>query len=506
MAPQERYKPHKRRNSIKYVFLTLKVALLIAWGALAQGAEPSSATEELQRRLDAQAEEIRELRMRVERQEAMFEGDSATAPDCDASASLQRLPIVAEVPISMDCTGDASKSKAPVLHYYADYDRGFLIRPFDSAKHPFELKTNGWIQFRHHAFARDVVSWTDNAGVTRLVENRNAFDIERARLVFSGFAQDKRLTYFLQLDGDTDGGHAVDFFDYWWAWRFSDRFQIQLGKRKVPGSRQWLLGARDTRLIDRPVATDFFRPDRTVGVFGVGRIGAHGRYQLMVGNGYRTTNLPNSATDHRLTFAATHYVDPLGDFGAGIVDAQVSCEPRVRLGHSFIYSPQTGAGATNMEADFLRLSDGTRLTQTGALAPNITVSEFDLFFYSVDFAMKWRGWSCNAEAYFRWIEQIQGNGPLPLTDLYQHGYYVEGGRFLVPERLDVNVRYSQVSGLFGDFSEYAAGVNWYPCGSKTVKISFDVTSLDGSPLQNTATDILVGDDGLLFRSQFQAQF
>ena len=104
------------------------------------------------------------------------------------------------------------------------------------------------------------IPWTDNAGITRPVQNRNAFDIERGRLVLSGFVHDSRLTYFLQIDGDTDGGHVVDFFDYWWAWEFSDRFQLQFGKRKVPASRQWLLGARNTRLIDRPMAERLLSP------------------------------------------------------------------------------------------------------------------------------------------------------------------------------------------------------------------------------------------------------
>ena len=88
-------------------------------------------------------------------------------------------------------------------------------------------------------------SWTDNAGITRPVKNRNAFDIERARLNFLGTALDPRLTYFYQLDGDSDGRHTVDFFDYWWAWKVSDRFRLQFGKRKVSAasilhSRAWL--------------------------------------------------------------------------------------------------------------------------------------------------------------------------------------------------------------------------------------------------------------------------
>lgn len=408
----------------------------------------------------------------------------------------------------VDENGSISSPEYQTLQFSTDYDRGFVILPFNPDKHPFELRTNAWIQFRHHGFAREVDSWTDNAGVTRPVRNRNAFDIERGRLVFSGYALDKRLTYFLQLDGDTDGRHSVDFFDYWWAWKFSERFRLQLGKRKVPASRQWLLGARRTRFVDRPMANDFFRPDRSVGLFGIGRIGDTGHYQVMVGNGYRTSNIPNSSTDDRLTFAATNYFDSLGDYGSQLVDFKYTCDPLIRIGHSFVASQQAAdtLGVPLDEADFVRLTDGTQLTETGALAPGVTVSDFDIYFYGADLALKYRGWSVNAEFFLRWIENIQGNGPLPHTDLLQRGFYVEGGHFLVPKVFDVNFRYSQVSGLFGDRSEYAGGFNWYPLDTHKMKVSFDITLLDGSPLQNTTSDIMVGDAGILFRTQFQAEF
>ena len=134
------------------------------------------------------------------------------------------------------------------------------------------------------------------------------------------------------------------------------------------------------------------------------------------------------------------------------------------------------------------------------------MTEGDVYLFNVDMAMKYRGFSMNGEAYFRWLEQLRGTGPLPHKDLFQRGFYLEGGYFLVPDKLDFNLRYSQVSGLFDTSEGYAAGFNWYPLDTAFMKISFDVTSLDGSPLQNASSDILVGDDGTLFRTQFQAEY
>lgn len=409
---------------------------------------------------------------------------------------------------TMGSSMPAAEAEAEEPDFMAIYDGGFSIVPKDAEKTPFTIKANGWIQFRQHAFVRDSESFTDNAGVTREIRNRNAYDIERARLSLKGFALDERLTYFYQFDGDTDGRHTVDFFDYWWAWKFGDRLTVQFGKRKVSASRQWLLGARRTRFIDRPMTNDFFRPDRTIGLWALGKGPGTMKYEFMIGNGYRTSNLPNNTTDDKRTFAATQYFDPWGDFGSQIVDYDNSREPLMRFGHSFVYSPITSdtLGTPNQETDFLRLTDGTRLNQIGALAPGVTVSGVDVFFYGVDYGFKFRGFSFNSEVFMRWLENFESDGVLPNNRLMQHGFYIEGGRFLIPNKLDVNFRYSEVDGLHGDASEIAAGINWFPLESHKLKCSFDVTVLDGSPLNNTTSDILLGDDGVLFRTQIQAEF
>lgn len=456
----------------------------------------------MQRQLSAQAQEIQELRDRLDRSATE---DAATSAEPDPAVHL--LPSVEE-PSEFVLCDEAADEDDRWLKFYADYDDGFVIRPFDEKQHPFELQVNGRVQFRHHAFSRNATSWTDNAGVTHSIRNRNAFDVERARLMFSGYALTPRLTYYTQLDGDTDGGDVLDFLDYWWGWEFSDWFRVQLGKRKVTAVRQWLLSSGNTRFVDRPMACDFFRPNRSVGLFALGDLGERLHYEATIANGYDTANIPDSQEDNQFTFAATSYWDALGDFGSQIVDFDSVSTPLVRIGHSFVYSPQSGAspGSPFGEESFLNLTDGTQLTDIGALAPGVTVSQFDLYLYGVDAAVKWRGWSADAEVFLQWVDQIAGNGPLPVTSLFRHGFYVEAGRFLIARKLDFNVRFSRVQGPFGVSTEYALGSNWYPLDTTRLKMSFDVTRLDGSPVQNSSSDILLGDDGVLFRTQLQAGF
>jgi hypothetical protein len=458
--------------------------------------------------LDAQDAELRLLREELDSLKMQMQSGAIVEQQEVNGGNPQLTADLASFSPAMNQSEAVVELMAEPIGFRTLYNRGFVIEPYDKRRTPFELKINSWIQFRHHAFTRSVDTWVDNSGKERPVLNRNAFDIERARLTFRGFAIDPRLTYFLQLDGDTDGAHTVDFFDYWWAWKVSDDFSIQVGKRKVPASRQWLLGARRTRLSDRPMSDDFFRPDRTVGIFGLGKVGDSCHYQVMVGNGYRTANLPPAVVDDRFTFAATSYIEPAGKFGSQLVDFDCTCNPLWQLGHSFVYSPQTSneLAIPLDESDFLRLADGTRLNQTGALAPGVTVSEFDLWFYGVDLAWKHRGWSADSEVFFRWIENLRGDGTLPVDSIFQHGLYVEGGKFLIDRTFDVNFRYSYVDGDFGNGSEFAGGFNWYPLSKPSLKFTFDVTRLDKSPLQNRAADISVGDSGVLFRSQFQAEF
>ncbi|MCA9100859.1 MAG: hypothetical protein KDA63_06920 [Planctomycetales bacterium] len=407
------------------------------------------------------------------------------------------------------CGEEKKLKKQHVVTHYVGYDKGFVIKPFNSKEYPFDMKINGRIQFRYNGFARNEETWTDNAGVTREIRNRSDFDIERARLILSGTALDERSTYYLQLDGDTDGSDMVDFFDYWWAWKFSDLLQVQVGKRKVAACRAWLLSAFNTTLVDRSMATDFFRPDRTVGIWFVGDLTENMHYEAMVGNGYRTADMPLSQQNDKFAYAATQWID-LGDgaFGNSFDDYEMHDTPVMQLGHSFAAAQQgdTFGGIPLDESDFVRLSDGTVLDAPSALAPGTRVTDFDLYFYAIDAAFKYRGFAINGELCFRWIDNIGGNGPFPVDKLYDRGFYAQTSYYLVPETLYVAGRVSQVDGAYGNHYEYAGGVGWFLSGNRNQKLTFDVTVLDGSPLNNTTTDILVGDSGLLCRAQYQAMF
>lgn len=385
------------------------------------------------------------------------------------------------------------------------YDGGIFWR-WKKEDESFLLRSNLRIQFRYSVFGRDDTTWTDSAGVTRPIENRQNFDIERARILLSGHAFSPDLKFFLQMDGDTDSRHVVAILDGWAGWHFSDLFELQFGKRKVPGGRNWMLGAFDTRLADRSMACEFFRPSRTVGVWAVGDPTEFSHYELMIGQGYSTEGLTPSETGDDFAISGTGWRDWIGSYGSGRPsDFEWHDELAVRVGASWVMSLEGTPGRQLEEADFLRLTDGTRVTDPGALAPGATVESFNVALLAVDAAYKYRGWSANAEYFWRTISDVQAD--LPVSDVgLQQGFYVEGGVFVAPQYFEWVAQYSFVNGEQGSANSYATGFNYYPRKSPYLKLTVDATLLDGSPVNSTGSDVLVGSDGVLLRTQFQALY
>lgn len=405
--------------------------------------------------------------------------------------------------------------------YGVGYNAGFYIRPDDPEKDPYEIVMNGRMQFRYVGFSRERESWVNAAGDTIPLYNRSDFEIERGRLSFKGFMLDKDLQYFINFDFDTDGRDQVIIHDFWVNNRFSDALDVYVGKAFVPGSREWLNGSTTNRFSDRTLACTFFRPDRTVGVWAEGEYLDNRFYRVMVGDGFNTNGLQPvpAQIDTNFVYSGTTWWDIGGEYGRGYSDLEDHQVVATEIGTSFTYARQDGLGPVEqprIEQNFVRLADGTRLTTPGALLPGVTVNEFDIMLFAVDWAWKYRGWSLDMEYYFRQIDRIRGvdltdpGNPVPVSFgsgvIYNHGFGMEAGYFLIPKRFEVNFRTSQIYGEYGPSREYAGGVNWFRNGTHNYKWTFDATQIYGSAAENSGPNYVAGETGVLFRLQLQAAF
>jgi len=403
----------------------------------------------------------------------------------------------------------AKDAKVAMPGYFAGYDKGFVIRPTDPEKRPFELKVNSQDQVRYTGFARSVRTWTDSAGIVRTVTDMSSFQIPRGRLIFSGFVFRQNLTYNLNIDYNTVSNSQINFRAYWLAWRFNQALTVYIGQSKVPGSREWLASIMRTQGLDRAMATTFFRPSLSQGIWATGEPIDGLFYHAMMSNGVNTLGVTPQQLNLYLALSGSVWWEPLGDFGGGYSDFEWHEKPAIRLGTSLTYSPERGPqGSPDApENSDLRLSNGTLLTEPGALAPGVTLTSYKIGLATFDFAFKYRGISLSSEYYLQDLFDLGGNGPLPRSSIFQHGGFVQAGFFAIPKKFEMYGRTSYVTGPFGTGSEYAGGFNWFCLPDKqNLRFTFEADYLNHCPADQNRTNFQAGQTGWLLRSQVQIFF
>src|SRR5262245_16216159 len=393
--------------------------------------------------------------------------------------------------------------------YFAGYDKGFIIHPIDPDEFPFSFKFNNQTQVRYTAFDAGERTWTDSTGAVKPITDRSNFEIPRGRAVFSGFVFRPDLTWMLNIDYNTVSDSAINFRAYWMAYTFNRGLTLYLGQNKVPGSREWLVSNMYMLGPDRSMATTFFRPSLSQGIWATGEPIDGLFYHAMISNGFNTLNTSPSQLDSRMAFSLSVWDEPWGEFGAGYGDFEWHEEPALRFGTSLTYSPEQGqqGDPDAPENAEIRLTDGTVLTATGALAPGVTLNIYYVGLESFDVSYKYRGFSISGEIYLQQLFGLRGNGPLPVSSLFAYGGFLQSGYFVIPQKFELYGRTSQITGRNGNGGEFALGFNWFFLpGKQNLRYTLDAAWVERSPADQNRTDYRAGDTGVLIRSQFQLFF
>lgn len=421
------------------------------------------------------------------------------------------LPITVDPLIEAETASAVAESPSQWIEparLNVGYDRGFFIDSTDNDA--FRLKINLQNQFRYFGFGRTEREWVDATGATNRTPNRNDFEINRGRLIFSGHAIEPDLNYYVNLDYASLGDDRVTVLLAWLNYRFHRGFDLYFGKGKVPGGREWLLTSMYTMSPDRSLATTFFRPSITTGVWARGEPLEQLYYQAMVGNGFNTTSAGFRDLDTNFVYSANTWWEPLGEFGGLYSDLSFHEVLAVRAGASLTTSRQSATqfDSQSPEETFIRLSDGTDLTKVGALTPGVQVTDYSLYLATVDAATKYRGVSLSGEYFLRWLTDISGDGPIAKErrDLFDHGFHVQAGVFVVPKLVELFARSSAVFGPFGNGGEYAGGFNVFFRETENWRFTFDVTRVIDSPAEQIRTGYEAGATGVLVRGQLQVIF
>ena len=299
------------------------------------------------------------------------------------------------------------------------------------------------------------------------------------------------------------------------GYQFSRKFNLYVGVAGNPGSRS-LLGSHPYWLgHDRVMADEFFRPFFGSGIWANGEILPGLWYNAMVSNNNSALGVTASELDRKFTtggslwwMPTTHEFGPRGGYG----DWEWHEELATRFGVSSVVSPEQSFrnSGNNPENTTLRLADSVNLFETGALAPGVTIDEADYQVVALDAGVKYRGMFLQAEYYWRTLDNFMADGLLPVREIKDTGFYVQGSFFPIKQKLEVYGLTSQIYGDedagFGDSSEYGIGMNWYPYPTRNHRLNVQLLDVNRSPVSSTFGYYVGGQDGWTLASSFSVFF
>lgn len=446
--------------------------------------------------------------------------NNSTPPIVPALAPESALPWKTEdwtrdAQYSGSVSADVAKAETDLLkqNLRVGYDEGFILAGRDISDLggedlPFRLKFNGWGQLRMTNFISE--------GTSR---DFNQFQLKRARLVFSGHAFTSDFSYFIALDGRSASNDTIRLLDYYLSYDLGHHdfgwqkrvFVVKAGQYKIPFTLARAISGQEFQFADRSVASMYFDANRSLAVGLYGERKPWGQlltWETAVFNGLITGGAETGSAgtlDNNFAISGRLSFYPHGDWGKDdLCDWDFHEQVATRTGIAFAMSSINREGTT--EFGEIRVVDsGNRLAD---ILPG-SVSQYHVATYSVDYSLKFRGWSVNSEYYFRNLSAFQGDS---LPDLFDHGFWLQSGYFLVPRKLEALARWSRVVGKSGSLGsrdessdERAAGLTCY-FRRHAAKLTLDATYLDGAPINSFALDISPGAVGWLWRTQLQFSF
>jgi hypothetical protein len=200
---------------------------------------------------------------------------------------------------------------------------------------------------------------------------------------------------------------------------------------------------------------------------------------------------------------------PRGGYG----DWESHDEVATRIGFSSALSKEerftdATTGATGNTT--IKLADSLNVFDTGALAPGVTVQEVDYRILSFDAGVKYKGFFLQTEIYSRWLDDFVADGLLPVASIFDQGFYIQGAFFPITKKLEVYGATSQIFGDedagFDDSSEYIAGLNFYPAGTRNHRLNFQLIDVNRSPVSSTFGYYVGGQSGTTYSLAFSVFF
>ncbi len=326
---------------------------------------------------------------------------------------------------------------------HCTYDGGFVIR--DNGQ--FLLKICSYMQFRYlFSHIPDAVD-----------DEESGFTTRRLALIFTGHIGSPKVTYFIMPAVNRADGNVraeLMFIKY----QIDDAWSVTAGQIKAPFGKEWQTSARVLPLLERSAIHSTFTSLYVQGVKLV-RHGEDTRLALTVHNGAYGWNRDFDADNTDFALGVRGEWKLAGDWA------------QLKDPHGW-----AGDGFAMLLGGAVQFDKGE--TGSGTATP-------DVLKYTADLSMESDGWHLMGAYTARHIES---NGSPNITEADQQGLLVQGGVFIVPDKVDLysryewidqdNVAYSSsaatsVPGNPNDIQQLTVGTNVFLRGHAT-KFTFDV--------------------------------
>lgn len=377
-----------------------------------------------------------------------------------------------------------------------------------------ELSISAYALVRYVNQSPSEQTFTDHLGNERPVDTRQDFFPHRAMVFLKGWLGNPKLIYniFLWTVNATDQDALFGNVGY----QMSRKFSVYGGINGLPGTRS-LQGSHPYWLgHDRVMADEFFRPYFTFGIWAQGEVIPGLWYNVEVGNNLSSLGVKATQLDRDLsTGGSVWWMPTTQEFGprGGFGDWEFHEKLATRFGISTTQSPEerfTDSVSGNAGNTTLRLADSLNVFDTGALAPGVTVENVDYQLIAIDAGIKYRGFFLQAELYKRRLDNFEANGALPVAEINDEGFYVQGSFFPIQKKLELYAATSQIFGDddtgFSDSSEYLIGMNFYPLDTRNHRLNVQVIDVNRSPVSSTFGYYVGGQEGTTTSVAFSVFF
>jgi phosphate-selective porin O/P len=342
------------------------------------------------------------------------------------------------------------------------YDGGFIIRDADT----FLLKIGSYMQFR---YLNNNASEADD-------DEEGGFQTRRLAMMFSGYVGSPRISFLIMPSFSRSTGQAR--FEFAMVkYKIDDHWGLMAGQFKGPFHREWLTSARLQPMIERSYVNAQFSSLYVQGV-QVSRQGEDTLLKLTLNNGSwgwqkdfntdRTDYAVGARGEWKVYGDWAQFKDTIGWAG----------DHGLLLGSAIAFDRgETGGGTATP----------------------------DILKYTGDISLEGNGWNLFAAFTGRHIES---NGSASVLEADQWGAVLQGGVFIVPDKVDIYARYEwlDVDGVAFTKSSGATaatdndvaqlitiGSNYFLRGHQT-KLSLDVVhAFDGLPSNDTGSGMRASD-------------